>query len=160
MVLIVQLGNSLAQRLDTGGRTILSRSDRYVDARRAGEAASNVILNLGRALAQVGPGVGVLEEAVLGGALGAPDYTGGGAAGVEAGVRLVAFVRVAELTVDLGLELCRCAILSALCVKQVSESAHQRDRSADVDAGAAVLRGRGCCSYRGLLDVGEVLEWR
>jgi hypothetical protein len=39
---------------------------------------------------------------VLVGALGAPDDSGRGAGGVETGVGFVAFVRVAELAMDLG----------------------------------------------------------
>lgn len=38
-------------------------------------------------------------------ALGTPDYTGGTTGWVESGVRFVAFVRVAELSMDLGVHL-------------------------------------------------------
>lgn len=102
------MSDGLAQGLDAGGGAVLSGGDGDVDGGGPGEAAGDVILDLGGALAQVGPGLGLLEEAVLGGALGAPDDAGGGAAGVEAGMGLVALVGVAELAVDLGLEFWSC----------------------------------------------------
>jgi len=46
----------------------------------------------------------VFEETVLVGLFGGPDDTCGGARGVETGVWLVAFVRLAELAMDGGSE--------------------------------------------------------
>jgi hypothetical protein len=103
--LVVEVGDSLAQGLDAGGGAVLAGGHGHVDGFGPPEAAGNVVLDLGGALAQVGPGIGFLKEAILGGALGAPDDAGGGAAGVEAGVGHVALVGIAELAVDLGGEL-------------------------------------------------------
>ena len=104
MHLIVELGNSFSQGLDTGGGTVLSAGHGDVDGGRAGEAAFNLIFNLGSTLAKVGPLLGLLEEAILGGTLSAPNDTGRGTAGIETSVGLVAFVGVTELTMSLGLE--------------------------------------------------------
>lgn len=108
MVLVVQVGYGLAQGLDAGGGAVLAGSHGDVNGVGPGEAAGNVVLNLRGALAEVGPLVGVLGEAVLAGALGAPDDTSRGAAGVEAGMGHVALVGAAELPVNLGLNLCEC----------------------------------------------------
>lgn len=105
MGFVVQVRDRFSQGPDAGGGCVLAGGHGDVDCGGPLEATGNLILDLGGALAQVCPGIGVLEEAVLGGALCAPDYTGGGAAGVEAGVGEVAFVGIAELAVDLGLEL-------------------------------------------------------
>lgn len=102
--LIVQVGDRLPQGSNTGGGTILATGHGDVDGLGPLEAARDVVFYLRGALTQVGPVVRVLEEAVLGGALGAPDDAGGGAAGVEAGVGHVAFVGIAELAMDLGLD--------------------------------------------------------
>lgn len=107
MHLVVQLGDGLSQGPDAGRGAVFSGGDGYVDRLGPLEAPRNIILDLGGALAQVGPGVGLLEEAILGGAFGAPDDAGRGAARVEAGVRQVALVGVSELAMDLGLDLWR-----------------------------------------------------
>ena len=60
-----------------------------------------MILDLGRALAQVGPFLGLLGEAVLVCAFRAPDDSCGGASGIETSVRAVTFVSIAELSVNL-----------------------------------------------------------
>lgn len=113
MHLVVELGDGLSQGLDAGRGTVLARRYAEVDGLWSLEAAGNVVLDLGSALAQVGPRLGLIQEAVLAGALSAPDDTGGRSASVEAGVGHVAFVRIAELSVDLGLDLCRKASWSA-----------------------------------------------
>ena len=77
MHLVVELGNGLSQRLDSGRRAILAGGRRDVDCLGPLEAAGDVILDLGGALAQVCPGIGLFEEAVLGGAFGAPYDAGG-----------------------------------------------------------------------------------
>lgn len=105
MVLIVQLGHRLSQWLDTCRGTILAAMASNVHLLGALKAALDLVVDLGRALAQVGPGIGVLEVAVLVGALRRPDNTGRGTCGVETGMRLVA-LKGAELAVDLGGEFC------------------------------------------------------
>lgn len=99
--LVVEVGDGFAQRLDTGGGAVLSGGHGHVDGLGPLEAAGDVVLDLGGALAKVGPGIGLLEEAILGGALSAPDDTGGGSAGIETGVGHVALVGIAELAMDL-----------------------------------------------------------
>jgi hypothetical protein len=101
MMLVVQVGNSLSQWLDTGGRAILSGSNRDVDACGTLKTPLNVIFDFRGTLTQVGPLVGFLEEAILRGPLRAPDYTCGRSAGVKSGMGLVALVRVTELAMDL-----------------------------------------------------------
>ena len=103
--LVVELGDSLAEGFDTGGGGVLASVHGNFDLVGALEAALDVVLYLGGTLAQVGPGILVLKVAKLGGALGAPDYTGGGAAGVQTGMGQVTFVGATELTMDLGLDL-------------------------------------------------------
>jgi len=66
------------------------------------KAAFDAIVNLGRTLTQVGPFFRVLEETMLVCLFRSPDDTGGCACGVETSVRLVAFVRLAELSVNGG----------------------------------------------------------
>lgn len=105
MHLIVQVSHRLPQGPDASRGAILTGRNGEGDGLGTLEAALDVVLDFGGALAEVGPRLWVLEEAVLGGALGAPDDAGGGAGGVEAGVGHVAFVGGAELAMDLGLEL-------------------------------------------------------
>jgi hypothetical protein len=56
---------------------------------------------------------------VLVGALGAPDDSCGGAGGVETGVGFVAFVRVAELAMDLGVRFCGGRGCQFMCERRV-----------------------------------------
>lgn len=107
MRLVVEVGDGLAEGLDAGGGAVLAGGHGNVNGVGTGETAGNVVFDLGGTLAEVGPFLGVFHEAVLAGALGAPDDAGGGAAGVEAGMGHVAFVGIAELAVDFGLDLCR-----------------------------------------------------
>ena len=108
MVLIVEVCDSFSQRSNTSGRAVLSTGDGDVDGLGALEAAGNIVLDLGSSLAQIRPGIRVLEEAVLGSTLSAPDDAGGRSTGIETSVGHVALVCVAKLTVHLGLEFCRC----------------------------------------------------
>ena len=71
-----------------------------VNLSRPLEAALDAIVDLWRTLAQVGPFFRVFEETVLVCLFRSPDDTGGCACGVETGVRLVAFMRLAELSVN------------------------------------------------------------
>lgn len=98
---VVEVGNSLAEFSDTGSRAILATGHGDIDGGGTGKAASNVILNFGGTLAQVGPSIGLLEKTVLGGTLSTPNDTGGGTAGIETGVGLVAFVGITELSMSL-----------------------------------------------------------
>jgi len=63
----------------------------------------HTIVDLRRALAQVCPALRIVEEAVLVGSLGRPHYTGRGAGRIKSGVRLVTFVGITELFVNVGL---------------------------------------------------------
>ncbi len=58
------------------------------------------IFHLGGTLTQIGPLFGVVQEAMLIGALRGPYDTGGGSRRVESSMSLVAFVGFAELGVD------------------------------------------------------------
>jgi hypothetical protein len=66
------------------------------------ETSLDAIIDLWSSLAQVCPFVRVISEAVLVCLLRRPDYTGCGTRRIETGVRLVAFVRFAEVAVDAG----------------------------------------------------------
>lgn len=105
VVLVVQPSDSLTQRLDTGRGAIFSSMARDIDLLGPLEATLNLIVDFWGTLTQVGPRFWVLEVTVLVSALRGPYDTGGRTCGVETGVGFVAFVR-AELTVDLGGELC------------------------------------------------------
>lgn len=107
MHLVVHACDSGTEGLDTGRRTVFSEGDGDIDAGRALEAPLDVVLDLGGALAKVGPLLGLLQEAKLGGSLGTPDNAGGGSGGIQAGVGKVAGVGSAELTVDLRARLCQ-----------------------------------------------------
>ena len=91
-MLIVKMSNRLTEGLNTSRRAVFTTG--HVDLYGLGplEASLNRIFDLGGALAQVGPRIRVIEVAVLVGALRGPDDTCRRAGGVEAGVRLVAFV--------------------------------------------------------------------
>jgi hypothetical protein len=69
---------------------------------RALEGAFNLVVHFRRALTEISPFLRLLEETVLVGSLCAPNHTGGSSGGVEACMGLVAFVGIAELTVDFG----------------------------------------------------------
>jgi hypothetical protein len=99
MVLIVQLCDRLTQGPDTRCGTVLPAMSADVDLLGPLKAPFDAVVDFGCALAQVGPLVGVLEEAVLVRLFGGPDDTCGGAGGVESGVGLVALVSTAELPV-------------------------------------------------------------
>jgi hypothetical protein len=88
------MGDGLAQGLDAGGRAVLAAARADVDVGGTGEAALDVVLDLGGALAQVGPLVGLLEEAILGGALSAPDDAGGCSGSVEPSMGEMAVIYV------------------------------------------------------------------
>lgn len=106
MMLIVKLGDRFSQRLDTRSGTVLAAMARDIHLLGALKAALDLVVDLGCALAQIGPALGVLQVAVLIGPLRRPDDTGRGAGGVETGMRLVALVG-AELAMDFGGEFWR-----------------------------------------------------
>ncbi len=74
--LIVEICDSLSQGANTGSGSILSTSHGNVNGLGTLKASIDIILDLGGTLAQVGPLLGVLEVAKLGGTLGAPDDSG------------------------------------------------------------------------------------
>ena len=99
IVLIVEMGDRRAQRLDTGGRAVLARGRSDRDTGRTREAALDLVVGFGGTLAEISPSSGVLEVTVFGSAFGTPDDAGGGTRSVKAGVGAVAFVGGTELTV-------------------------------------------------------------
>jgi hypothetical protein len=102
IMLIVQTCNGSTQRLDTGGRAVLPSSGGDRDRCRTGEAALDLVISLGGALAEIGPAGGILGVAVLGGSLCAPDYTGRGTGSIETGMGTVSLVGGSELAMSLG----------------------------------------------------------
>ena len=107
MMLVVQMRHRLPQRLDARGRAILTAVGVDFDRRGPLKAAFDVVLDLGRALAKIGPLVLLLEEAELRSTLGAPDYTSRGTRGIKTCMRKVTLVRVTKLTVNLAGGFCR-----------------------------------------------------
>jgi hypothetical protein len=103
-VFVVKARNGGTKGLDTGGRPVLSRSGGDRDALRAGETALNLVIGLGGALTEIGPGGGIFCIAVFCGTLGAPYYTSGGTGGVKTGMGSVAFMSGSELAMGFGLE--------------------------------------------------------
>ena len=101
MFLVVQIGNGFSQRLDTCSRSVLSPSHGDIDRLRAVEATLDIIVDFGSSLAQIGPLIGTVAEAVLIGTLGAPDYTGRSTGRVKTSVWAVTFMSIAKLTVYL-----------------------------------------------------------
>lgn len=106
VVHIIQVGHCGSQRLDTCGRTILAAGHCDINVVRALKRALYIIVHLRGALAQVGPQLWLLSEAMLVGALSTPDDAGRGTSRVEPSMGFVAFVGISELSVDLGVCLC------------------------------------------------------
>lgn len=99
---IVQTCHGSAQRLDTGGRTVLPSRRADGNRRRTREATLDLIIRFGGTLTQIGPAGGILGVAVLGGSLRAPDYTGRGTRSIEASVGTVTLVGGSELAMSFG----------------------------------------------------------
>ena len=97
---VVEIGDGFPQRLNARGGAVLPAVDGDVEGGGAVEAALDIVVHLGGALAQVGPLAGVIAESELVGAFGAPDHSRGRTRRIEAGVGTVAFVRFTEQTVD------------------------------------------------------------
>jgi hypothetical protein len=114
MMLVVQLRNCFTERLDTSRGAVLATMVRNVNLLGSLEAALDLVVDLRRTLAQIRPCVWLVEVAVLVGTLGGPYYTSGGARGVKTGVGFMSFVGVAELSVDLGGELCEEDLLASV----------------------------------------------
>lgn len=104
--LVVHVCDGLAKGLDTGGRAILSGSSGDVDGGRSLEAALDIVFDLGSALTQVCPLLGLLKETIFTCTFGTPDDTGGGSGRIETGVGQVTLVGSTELTMNLGARLC------------------------------------------------------
>ena len=97
VVLIVQTSHGTPQRLDTGGRSILSRGRRDWDGCRAREAAQDLVVGLGGSLTQIGPAGRIFGKAVFGRAFRAPHHARGDATCIEACVGTVTRVCRAEV---------------------------------------------------------------
>ena len=76
MMRIIQIGDRSSQWLNPSRRAIFSACHRDIDRMGALERAFDLVIDLGSSLAQVGPLVRVLKEAVLVGAFRTPNYTG------------------------------------------------------------------------------------
>ncbi len=107
MMSIIQIGHRLPQRLDPRSRPILSPRNTHVNGLRSLKTPLNVIFDFRSPLAKIRPFGWIVEEAVLIGSLGAPDYAGGGAGGIETSVWAVAGVGFAELAMDVRAEFTR-----------------------------------------------------
>lgn len=80
---VVEVCNGLAKGLDASCRGILATGEGDVNGLGSLEAASYVVLDFGGALAEVGPRLRILKEAILNSPLGAPDDASRSAAGIE-----------------------------------------------------------------------------
>jgi hypothetical protein len=99
VVSVVEVGNGVSERLDSGSRAILTTSHGDINVSRAIKAALDVVVDFRGSLTQVCPRMGILEVAMFVGLLGGPDDTGTRTGRVETGVGLVTFVGSAELPV-------------------------------------------------------------
>ena len=115
---VVEIGDSLSQRLDTGGRTldrsvnyamfIQAQKGTYVFTARHGyinvmgsfETSLDFIIDFWGALTQVGPFLWVFSEAMLVGSLSSPDDSSGCTRRVQSSMRFVSFMSIAKLAVD------------------------------------------------------------
>lgn len=104
MMFIIQSRYRFSQRLNTRRRPILPPMQSNIHLLWPLKTPFNLIIDLRSSLAQVRPGVRIIEEAVLVGTLGGPDDAGGRAGRVQPGVRTVALMRLAELAMDFGVE--------------------------------------------------------
>lgn len=107
MVLVVQVGNGLPQRLDAGRGAVLAAGYGDVERLRPREAALDLVVDLGGALAQIRPQLGLVEETKLGRTLRAPDDARRGTRGIETRMGQVALVGSAKLAMDLAAGLWR-----------------------------------------------------
>jgi hypothetical protein len=103
MMGIVQISYSFSQWLDTGCGSVLSSSHGDVDALGTVERALDVVIDFWSTLTKICPFVGVFEEAVFVGTLGAPDNTCRGTGWVEPGMVTVTLMGVTKLLVDFAL---------------------------------------------------------
>jgi hypothetical protein len=150
MMHIIEICDRGTKALDAGRGAVLAASHADVDLGGTGEGAFNVVVYFGGALAQVGPFLGLVGEAVLVGSLGAPDYSlrsdvswdsfldvesvyGGGSRGIETRVGAVAFVGISELAMDLGVGFCEVLVCHYVC--------EMEDRRAELRSLTRELRG-------------------
>jgi hypothetical protein len=98
---VVEIRHRCSQPFYTSRRSILAPCHGNIDLFGPLKGTLDKILDLRRALAQVGPFIGLFSEAMLVRAFRAPDDSCGGTSGIEAGVGSVAFVGIAELSVNL-----------------------------------------------------------
>ena len=117
-MLIVELGNSCTQRFDTRSRTIFTSGERNVDLLGAFEAALDVVVYLGRTLAEIGPLSRIILEAMLVCTLGTPYDTSRGSGRIQSRMSSMAFMCIAKLAVDL-------AIFLAAIVGSISLQLHE-----------------------------------
>ena len=129
MLMVVEIGYSFSQRLYSRSRSIFPPTHRNFNGLGAVEATLDVIVYFWSSLTQVCPFVGTVAEAVLIGTLCAPNHTGRGAGGIEAGVWTVAFMGIAELTMDVR-------------AKFTAQRSQQGDEE-DAKEGAGVAGGGG-----------------
>lgn len=102
---VIQGRDGQSEGFDAGGGTVLPRAHRDVDGLWALKAAWNIIVCLGSALAEIGPGGRIILKAMFVGSLGAPDDAGRGTRRVQASVRAMSLMSTTELAVDLGARL-------------------------------------------------------
>jgi len=76
VILIVQVRNGSSKRFDPGSGTIFTTVQGQRDGGRPSEAALNLVVDFGRTLAQIGPRIGTVLKAMLGGLLRTPGEMG------------------------------------------------------------------------------------
>lgn len=98
---VVEVRHRRPQPFYASRRSILAPCHGNIDLFGPLKGALDMILDLRCTLAQVGPFFGLVSEAVLVRAFRAPDDSCGGTSGIETGVGSVAFMGIAELSVNL-----------------------------------------------------------
>ena len=88
MMLIIELGNSLTQRLDTSSGAILASSHGNIDSLWPLKATLDFVVYLWGSLSEIGPRRRIISKAMLIRSLCAPDHTCRSTRRVKPGVRL------------------------------------------------------------------------
>lgn len=103
---IIQIGHSGSQRFNPCCWTVFSASHTDINTLGSLETSSNLIIHFWRALAEIGPFLGLICETMLISTFSTPDYSGTGSCRIKTGMRTMTFVCITELSMNLRVDLC------------------------------------------------------